>query len=92
MVICLICCPEIFLPKNFCPKLSVIFDLYSAQQQTVNGRLFNQKITKDLVTEVKQAIKNVRGWGSVEIYVQDYKVTQITERNIKKTNHNIRNL
>ena len=42
--------------------------------------------------EIKQALKNVRGWGSVEIYVQDYKVTQITERNIKKTSHNIRNL
>jgi len=44
------------------------------------------------VEEIKQALKNVRGWGSVEIYVQDYKVTQITERNIKKTSHNIRNL
>lgn len=51
-----------------------------------------KKITQDLLNEVKVALKNVRGWGSVEIYVQDYKVTQITERNIKKTNHNIRNL
>ena len=51
-----------------------------------------KKITRDLVDEIKQALKNVRGWGSVDIYVQDYKVTQITERNIKKTNLNIRNL
>ena len=51
-----------------------------------------KKITQDLVEEIKQALKNVRGWGSVDIYVQDYKVTQITERNIKKTSHNIRNL
>jgi len=51
-----------------------------------------KKITRDLVGEVKQALKNVRGWGSVEIYVQDYKVTQITERNIKKTSHNIKDL
>lgn len=51
-----------------------------------------KKITRDLIDEFKQALKNVRGWGSVEIYVQDYKVTQITERNIKKTNHSIRNL
>jgi len=51
-----------------------------------------RKITRDLVEEVKQALKNVRGWGSVEIYVQDYKVTQITERNIKKTSHSIKNL
>jgi len=42
--------------------------------------------------EIKQALKNVRGWGYVEIYVQDHKVTQITERNIKKTSHNIKDL
>jgi hypothetical protein len=51
-----------------------------------------RKITKDLLDEIKFALKNVRGWGSVEIYVQDHKVTQITERNIRKTSHNIRNL
>ena len=51
-----------------------------------------KKITRDLVEEVKVALKNVRGWGSVEIYVQDFKVTQITERNIKKTSHSIRDL
>lgn len=51
-----------------------------------------KKITKDLVDEIRQALKNVRGWGSVEIYVQDFKVTQITERNIKKTSLNIKNL
>ena len=51
-----------------------------------------KKITRDLVEEVKGALKNVRGWGSVEIYVQDYKVTQITERNIKKTSLSIKNI
>ncbi|MDP3941149.1 MAG: DUF2292 domain-containing protein [bacterium] len=45
------------------------------------------KIQDDLVDEIKEALKNIRGWGSVEIYVQDYKVVQITERNIKKTSH-----
>lgn len=44
-----------------------------------------KKINEDLVREVTDALKNIRGWGSVEIYVQDYKVVQITERNIKKT-------
>ena len=44
-----------------------------------------KKINDQLVTEVVEALKNIRGWGSVEIYVQDYKVVQITERNIKKT-------
>ncbi|MBI4990729.1 DUF2292 domain-containing protein [Candidatus Gottesmanbacteria bacterium] len=51
-----------------------------------------KKITRDLLEEIKQALKNVRGYGSVEIYVQDHKVTQITERNIKKTSHNIKDL
>lgn len=44
-----------------------------------------KKINSELVEEVTEALKNIRGWGSVEIYVQDYKVVQITERNIKKT-------
>lgn len=48
-----------------------------------------KRVTDNLLEEVKQALKNIRGWGSVEIYVQNHKVTQITERNIKKTNHNI---
>ncbi|MBI2617195.1 DUF2292 domain-containing protein [Candidatus Gottesmanbacteria bacterium] len=48
-----------------------------------------KKITRDLLEEIKQALKNIRGWGSVEIYVQNNKVTQITERNIRKTSHQI---
>lgn len=44
-----------------------------------------KKIHDDLVEEILEALKNIRGWGSVEIYVQDFKVVQITERNIKKT-------
>jgi len=51
-----------------------------------------KKIGKNLLEELKNALKNVRGWGSVEIYVQDFKVTQITERNIKKTSHSIKDL
>ncbi|MBI5044408.1 MAG: DUF2292 domain-containing protein [Candidatus Levybacteria bacterium] len=45
-----------------------------------------KEVSKELIDEVTEALKNVRGWGSVEIYVQNYKVVQITERNIKKTN------
>jgi hypothetical protein len=44
-----------------------------------------KKISDQLVQELLDAIKNIRGWGSVEIQVQDFKVVQITERNIKKT-------
>ena len=41
----------------------------------------NQKLLK----EIAEALQNIRGWGSVEIFVQDFKVVQIIERNIKKT-------
>lgn len=45
-------------------------------------------ISDELLQEIVEALKNIRGWGSVEIHVQDYKVVQITERNIKKTTEN----
>jgi|GEM_PF-1550724 len=44
-----------------------------------------RRLSKELLSEIRQAIRNVKGWGSVEIHVQDFQVTQITERNIKKT-------
>jgi hypothetical protein len=44
-----------------------------------------KKVNEKLVQEITEALKNIRGWGSVEIFVQDYKVVQIVERNIKKT-------
>ena len=44
-----------------------------------------KQISKSLSDEIAEALKNIRGWGSVEIFVQDFKVVQIVERNIKKT-------
>ena len=44
-----------------------------------------KQVSSQLIDEVVEALKNIRGWGSVEIFVQDYRVVQITERNIKKT-------
>jgi hypothetical protein len=44
-----------------------------------------KQISNKLIQEVIEALQNIRGWGSVEIQVQDFKVVQITERNIKKT-------
>lgn len=52
----------------------------------MNGKV---KISKALMGEIARALKNVKGWGSVEIIVQAFKVVQITERNIKKTSHEI---
>ncbi len=45
-----------------------------------------KSVTNELLSEIAEALQNVRGWGSVEIFVQDFKVVQIIERNIRKTN------
>lgn len=44
-----------------------------------------KQVSDKLLAEIAEALKDIRGWGSVEIFVQDYKVVQIVERNIKKT-------
>lgn len=44
-------------------------------------------ISEKLKDEVISSLQSVKGWGSVEIFIQDFKVTQITEKNIKKPNH-----
>ena len=49
----------------------------------------SSKINHHLLEEVDQALKELDGWGSVEIFVQNGKVTQITKRAIKKTNHEL---
>ncbi|TSC88181.1 MAG: hypothetical protein G01um101416_204 [Microgenomates group bacterium Gr01-1014_16] len=41
---------------------------------------------KTLTNEILASLASVQGYGSVEIFVHDSKVTQITVRNIKKTN------
>lgn len=46
-----------------------------------------KELNQELLAEIAEALQNIRGWGSVEIFVQDYRVVQITERNIKKTTH-----
>jgi hypothetical protein len=47
-------------------------------------------VSEKLKKELLESIQNVKGWGSVEICIQDYVVTQITEKNIKKPN-NVKN-
>ncbi|KKU82359.1 hypothetical protein A2973_02290 [Candidatus Gottesmanbacteria bacterium RIFCSPLOWO2_01_FULL_49_10] len=42
-------------------------------------------ISQTLLDELVTALKSVSPYGSVEIYVQNSTVTQITVRNIKKT-------
>jgi len=45
------------------------------------------KVDGNLLKEICNALSDLNGWGSVEVYVQGGKVTQITKRVIKKTNH-----
>lgn len=42
-------------------------------------------VSPKLVEEIVHAIQTVNSYGSIEIYVQNRVVTQITIRNIKKT-------
>lgn len=49
-----------------------------------------KKITRDLIEELKQVLRSIEGWGSVEIFVQDNRVVQITARKIRKTNHDLK--
>jgi hypothetical protein len=53
------------------------------------SKKFQMKVSKQLIDDLIQALKDLGGWGSLEVYVQDGKVTQITKRAIKKTNHNL---
>ena len=46
-------------------------------------------VSKALVDEILQALRTVNHYGSIEIYVQNSVVTQITIRNIKKTSVSI---
>lgn len=48
-----------------------------------------QKIYNGLFKEIESSLEALDGWGSVEIFVQDGKVTQITRRAIRKIEHEI---
>jgi len=45
----------------------------------------SKKISKTLVEEIKRSLRSIESYGSVEIYIQNNTVTQITTRSIKKT-------
>jgi len=47
-----------------------------------------KRFSKTLVTDIKKAIKDIKSHGSVEIFIQEGQVTQITTRNIHKTKNN----
>ena len=45
-----------------------------------------KKISQELVDEIITSLQTAAPYGSVEIYVQNNSITQVTVRKIKKTN------
>ena len=43
----------------------------------------------NLLRELEKALAKIDGYGSVELYIQQNKITQITARNIHKTQNPI---
>ena len=41
-------------------------------------------ISTTLLEEICASLQNIKGWGSIEIFIQNYQVTQVIEKNIKK--------
>lgn len=50
----------------------------------------NSLTKEELIKEIKEILEEIE-YGSIEIYVQDKKVTQVSVRSIKKTSISIRN-
>lgn len=42
------------------------------------------QISEKVLQEIINSLRNIKGWGSIEIFVQNHKITQITEKNISK--------
>ena len=55
----------------------------AAHQQ--KKKFSTKQVSDILVEDIKKALKSIDSYGSVELFVQDNVVTQITTRNIKKT-------
>jgi hypothetical protein len=50
----------------------------------MNNNYSVQKMSDELLDEIKNALESVKNFGSVEIYIQKGFVTQITVRKIRK--------
>jgi len=54
-------------------------------QADFNNDYSTQKISPNLISKIVEVLRN-KAYGSVEIYIEDFSVTQITERTITKLN------
>lgn len=48
-----------------------------------------QNVKPYLLEELKRKLESIPGWGSLEVFVQDWKVTQISTKNIVKTSERV---
>ena len=55
----------------------------------MNTQKIEKKVSPSLINEITSALRSVKSYGSIEIYIQKGRVTQITIRNIRKTNSNL---
>ena len=42
------------------------------------------KLPPHAINAITNSLQNIRGWGSVEIFIQNFEVTQVIEKNIIK--------
>jgi len=54
-------------------------------QADFNNDYSTQKISPNLISKIVEVLRN-KAYGSVEIYIENFSVTQITERTITKLN------
>lgn len=71
--------------------MTTVLPAQSTKKLDGNGKTEHnvKKKMERLYMDVFDAISKVGPFGSVEIYIQDYQVTQITTRRIQKTKHTI---
>lgn len=53
------------------------------RQADFNNDYSTQRITPNLISKIVEVLKN-KSYGSVEIYIENFNVVQITERTITK--------
>lgn len=58
-------------------------------QVRLRSKSMKNQIDPKLLEEIKNALAKIDGYGSVELYIQQNKITQITARNIRKTSNPI---
>lgn len=44
----------------------------------------NEKLCQQIQEELCKSAEKIDGWGSIEVVIQNYVVTQVTEKNIRK--------